>query len=256
MAAAVARVFRNKLLGKEGLLRCATSVQGLKLSTQTQPNIQPEEPTKVRLSPLQHPDYFQVHKLFTVKDLFDARVHYGHTEGTLDEHMRPFIYGSRLGHLIFDLDHTAKLLREALNFTAHIAYNQGIILFLCRNPQNTHLVEKTAKECGEFAHTRRWRGGIFTNSTKEFGAVTRLPDLCIFLSTLNTVMLEHRAVSNAAKMLIPTVGIVDSNCNPNLITYPVPGNDDTPCAVELYCKLFKQAILLGKEARVRDKTET
>jgi len=56
-------------------------------------------------------------------------------------------------------------------------------------------------------------------------------------------------VKDAAKMLIPTVGIVDSNCNPNLITYPVPGNDDTLCAVELYCKLFKEAILRGKNKR-------
>ena len=194
--------------------------------------------------------------MFTVKDLFDAKVHYGHKEGTLDEHMKPFIYGSRLGHLIFDLDQTAELLRQALNFTAHVAFNQGIIMFVARMPQNAHLVEKTAKECGEFAHTRRWKGGTFTNSTKEFGAVTRLPDLCIFLSTLNNVMLEHRAVSNAAKMCIPTVGIVDSNCNPNLITYPVPGNDDTPSAIALYCKLFKQAILLGKEARAKLNPQT
>lgn len=205
---------------------------------------------------MQHPDYFHVHKLFTIKDLFDARVHYGHTEGTVDDRMKQFIYGSRLGHVIFDLDQTAHLLRQALNFTAHIAYNNGIILLISRTPQSAHLVEKTAIECGEFSHTRKWKGGTFTNSTKEFGAVTRLPDLCIFFNTLNTVMLEHRAVSNAAKMCIPTVGIVDSNVNPNLITYPVPGNDDTPCAIELYCKLFKQAILLGKEARAKLNSET
>lgn len=202
---------------------------------------------------MDHPDYFHVARLFTVRDLFDAKVHYGHKEGTLDNHMRPFVYGSRLGHIIFDLDQTAELLREALNFTAHIAYNDGIIMFVSRTPNVAHLVEKTAIECGEFSHTRRWKGGTFTNSTKEFGAVTRLPDLCIFLNTLNTVMLEHRAVSNAAKMCIPTVGIVDSNTNPNLITYPVPGNDDSPSAIELYCKLFKQAILLGKEARAKHK---
>lgn len=214
------------------------------------------ESPEPKIDPLQHPDYFHVHKLFTVKDLFDAKVHYGHKEGTLDDRMKPFLYGSRLGHLIFDLDQTAELLREALNFTAHVAYNNGIILFISRTPQTGHLVEKTAIECGEFAHTRRWRGGTFTNSTKEFGAVTRLPDLVIFMNTLNDVMMEHVAVSNAAKMCIPTAGIVDSNCNPNLITYPVPGNDDTTSAIELYCKLFKQAILLGKEARAKLNTQT
>ncbi|KAJ8687203.1 hypothetical protein QAD02_022997 [Eretmocerus hayati] len=258
MAAAVSRMFTNKFSGCRSVLRCIrpNSSQNFNLSTQTQPIISSDEPSEIKLDPLQHPDYFGVSKLFTVEDLFNARVHYGHTEGTLDPRMKTFIYGSRLGHIIFDLDQTAELLREALNFTAHIAYNRGIILFLCRNPQFTHLVEKTAIECGEFSHTRRWRGGIFTNSLNEFQASTRLPDLCIFLNTLNPVALQHRAVSNAAKMCIPTVGIVDSDVNPNLITYPVPGNDDTPIAARLYCKLFKQAILLGKEARSKLETDT
>ncbi|XP_076315664.1 mitochondrial ribosomal protein S2 [Tachypleus tridentatus] len=199
--------------------------------------------------PLKHPDFFEVHKLFTVKDLFDARVHLGHKEGTLDENMKSFIFGSRLGHLIIDLDQTAFYLRQALNFTAHIAYCDGIILFVTRHRQTSQFVEKTAKECGEFSHTRYWRGGIFTNANMQFGTVTRLPDLVIFLNTLNNVFQPHVAVRDSAKMHIPTVGIVDTNCNPNLITYPVPGNDDTPCAVELYCKLFKQAILKGKSKR-------
>ncbi|RVE40698.1 hypothetical protein evm_014652 [Chilo suppressalis] len=160
-----------------------------------------EDVTPLKINPLEHPDYFQVHNLFTVKDLFDARVHCGHKEGSLNDYMRPYLYGSRLGHLMFDLDITAKHLRRALNFTAHIAYRGGIICFFNRNALNCHTVEKTAKECGEYAHTRFWRG--------------------------------------------------DTNCNPNLITYPVPGNDDTPVAIELYCKLFKEAILRGKAERVK-----
>lgn len=112
-----------------------------------------------------------------------------------------------------------------------------------------HLVENTAKDCGEYAHTRFWQGGILTNSTIQFGCETRLPDLIIFVNTLNNVLNQHTAVRDAAKMLIPTVGIVDTNCNPNLITYPVPGNDDTPASVKLYCDLFKNAILKGKEKR-------
>ncbi|XP_044269308.1 28S ribosomal protein S2, mitochondrial [Tribolium madens] len=209
-------------------------------------------PLEAQKAVLNHPDYFHVHDLFTVGDLFNARVHYGHKEGSLNERMLPYIYGSRLGHIIFDLDKTADYLRRALNFTAHVAYRDGIILFLSRGAQNSHLVEKTARECGEFAHTRFWRGGIFTNATKQFGAVTRLPDLCIFLNTLNNVLLQHTAVRDSAKMGIATVGIVDSNCDPNLVTFPVPGNDDTPASVELYCKLFKAAILRGKERRKKD----
>lgn len=198
---------------------------------------------------LTNPDYFKVFNLFTVKDLFDARVHYGHKEGSLNEHMLPYIYGSRLGHIIFDLDKTAEHLRAALNFAAHVAYRDGIILFLLRGSQNSQIVERTAQECAEFAYTRYWRNGTFTNSLKHFGTVTRLPDLCIFLNTLNDVLVQHPGISNAAKMAIPTIGVVDSNCSPNLVTYPVPGNDDSPSAIHLYCKLFKNAIMRGKQKR-------
>lgn len=226
-------------------------------STQVKPNVDAENthlPTEKdavtpQLDPLQHPDFFKVHELFTVRDLFNARVHLGHRDGSLDERMKPFIFGSRLGHLIFDLDITAYHLRQALNFTAHVAAKDGIILLVARGAQNAHLVERTACECEEFAHTRYWRGGLFTNAQMQYGAVTRLPDLCIFLNTLNTVLTQHTAVTECAKMCIPTVGIVDTNCNPNLVTYPVPGNDDTPCSIELYCKLFKEAILRGKKYR-------
>lgn len=167
--------------------------------------------------------------------------------------MKSYIYGSRLGYCIFDLDKTAAHLRHALNFTAHIAYRNGIILFLNRGAQNSYLVEKTALECSEFSHTRYWRGGILTNSNVQFKAVTRLPDLCIFFNTLNNVLVQHVGVRDAAKMSIPTIGIVDSNCSPNLITYPVPGNDDSPASVEFYCNMFKEAILRGKELRAKHK---
>nr|CAG4648815.1 EOG090X0B5N [Polyphemus pediculus] len=211
-----------------------------------------KEPTeqlniKDKLSnPLRFPDYFGVQNLFTIKKLYNANVHLGHTEGTLDKRMKPFIFGSRLGHLIFDLDQTAVLLREALNFTAHVAHRGGIILFVCHNPQHTLTVEYAAQEAGEFSHAREWNFNILTNSEKIYGGVTRLPDLCILLSTLNPMAMEHTAVRDAAKMCIPTVGIVDSNCNPSLITYPVPGNDDSHSAILLYCDLFRDAILLGK----------
>lgn len=198
---------------------------------------------------LRHPDYFNVHNLFTVQDMFNARVHLGHKAGSLDDRMAAYLYGTRLGHCVFDLDRTAVHLRHALNFAAHVAYRDGVILFLNRGAQNAHLVERTAIECGEYAHTRYWRGGIFTNANVQFKAVTRLPDLCIFMNTLNNVMIQHIGVRDAAKMNIPTIGIVDTNCNPNLITYPVPGNDDSPAAVEFYCRVFRQAILRGKEAR-------
>jgi small subunit ribosomal protein S2 len=84
-------------------------------------------------NPLRHPDFFGVHKLFTVRQLFDSRVHLGHKSGTLNEHMTQYIFGSRLGLIIFDLDKTAQLLRDALNFTAHMAFRGGVILFINRS---------------------------------------------------------------------------------------------------------------------------
>jgi len=201
------------------------------------------------VDPLRFPDFFGVRKLFTMEDLFNARVHYGHTDGTLNPHMKPFVFGSRLGHIILDLERSAVLLREALNFTAHVAHRGGIILFVSHNPQHTLLVEDTAKQAQEFSHAREWNSTILTNSDKVYGGVTRLPDLCILLSTLNPLTQEHTAVRDAAKMCIPTVGIVDSNSDPRLITYPVPGNDDSTPAIELYCKLFSDAILLGKSKK-------
>lgn len=213
------------------------------------------EDTSIQTEKLKHLDCFNVHNLFTVADLFNARVHYAHREGTLDERMKPYIYGKRMGHIIFDLDKTAKYLRNALNFVAHIAYRDGVILFISRDPKLTWLVEKTAEECSETSQSRQWIQGFFTNSKQTTDSMMRLPDLCIFLNTLNDALSPHTAIKESAKMLIPTVGIVDSNCNPNLITYPVPGNDDSLESTEFYCRVFKEAILRGKEQRQKDINE-
>ncbi|XP_072310637.1 small ribosomal subunit protein uS2m [Eucyclogobius newberryi] len=204
---------------------------------------------KVMNLPLDKPDFFRVSELFTLKDLFDARVHLGHKKGCRHRLMEPYLYGSRLEQDIINLDQTMEHLQQALNFTAHIAYRSGIILFVSRRRQFVHLVEKTAKECGEYAHTRYWQGGLLTNAPVQYGSGVRLPDLMIFFSTLNNVFQTHVGIRDAAKMNIPTIGVVDSNCNPSLITYPIPGNDDTPVAMEMYCRLFKMTINRAKDKR-------
>lgn len=163
--------------------------------------------------------------------------------------MEPYIFGCRLEQDIIDLEQTEAHLQLALNFTAHVAYRKGIILFVGRQRRFAHLLECTARECGEYAHTRYWQGGLLTNAQVQYGRGVRLPDLIIFLSTLSNVFQPHTAVRDAAKMNIPTVGVVDTNCNPCLITYPIPGNDDSPTAVELYLRLFKRTILRAKDKR-------
>uniref|UniRef100_A0A665W018 Small ribosomal subunit protein uS2m n=2 Tax=Echeneis naucrates TaxID=173247 RepID=A0A665W018_ECHNA len=218
-------------------------------SVQTPPPQTADVTDKVMTLPLEKPDFFRVSELFSLKDLFDARVHLGHKKGCRHRLMEPYLYGCRLDQDIIDLDQTVEHLQQALNFTAHVAYRGGIILFVSRRRQFVHLVESTAKDCGEYAHTRYWQGGLLTNAPIQYGPGVRLPDLIVFLSTLNNVFQQHIGIRDAAKMNIPTVGVVDSNCNPCLVTYPVPGNDDTPVAMELYCRLFRMTITRAKDKR-------
>lgn len=167
--------------------------------------------------------------------------------------MKPFIYGKRFDTAIINLDETALLLRQALNFLAHVTYRGGIVLFLARQPQLTHLVEKTAIESGEYAQCRPWITRSFTASEQIFGDSIRLPDVMIFLHTKEgTQYSEHVGIRDAAKLNVPTIGIVDSDCNPNMISYPIPGNDDSIVSQQLYLHLFKQTILLAKKRRKED----
>jgi len=201
---------------------------------------------------LQHDDYFEVKRLVSIRQLFNARVHLGHKLGTLTTGMKEYIYGERLGVCIFDLNISAEHLGSALNFIAHVAYRDGVILFVTNHRESMHLVEQTAKQCGEYSHVRKWRVGLFTDATAVFKTDIRQPDVVIMTHTQNSVFEMHPAIIEVSKMLIPIVGVVDSNCTPNLITYPIPGNDDSMPSIQLYLQLFKAAIMRGKQKRKED----
>lgn len=198
-------------------------------------------------------DKFKFESLLTVSDMFNARLHLGHKIGTLNDNMKWALYGERLGVCIFDLDISRTQLIRALNFIAHIAMRGGLILFITSNRETMFSVEKTAQECGEYSHVRRWQEGTFTNSRQLFGTSIRLPDAIIFMNTLTSVAVNHPAIIEAAKMAIPTVGVVDSNSDPAYLTYLVPANDDTPQSVEFLLRFFKEAIMRGKQARREQK---
>lgn len=138
-------------------------------------------------------------------------------------------------------------LQLALNVLSHIVYRGGSVLFICTHPQFENLTQKLARDTGEYFVTRSWRGGTFTNSYMVLGT-RRLPDAVVFLH-LPSLGRNTLAVKETAMCNIPSIAIVDSDCNPNLITYPIPGNDDTPSAMALYAKVFKEAILKAKENR-------
>ncbi|KAL7058285.1 hypothetical protein AAHC03_017117 [Spirometra sp. Aus1] len=212
-------------------------------------------PTATLADPLASPDYFGFREYLSLEQLFKARVHLGHRSMLRNPYMTPYLFGCRQGIDIIDLDQTLELLFAALNFTAHIAYRGGIILFMTQHKQMMPLVEQTARAVGEYSYCRPWGGGVFTDSSKFFkSTAVRLPDLVIMLNTLTPFGAPHVAVRDAAKMLIPTVAVVDSNCDPRLVTYPIPGNDDSPTAVRLYCSLLAEAVSHGKRRARRDAT--
>ena len=206
----------------------------------------PQEPTAASGAedPLVHPDFFDVNALTSVRQLFEARVHLGHKTGTWNPRMKPYLFGSRAGLHIIDLDKTLCHLRRALNVAGHVAYRNGIILFVNERSQFERVVQKAARDCGEYFVAQRWIAGTLTNSYMLLGTL-RLPDLIIFLS----VPPSQTAIREAVMSNIPSIGVVDSDCNPNLISYPIPGNDDTPTAVQLYLSLFSEVISRAKAKR-------
>ena len=193
---------------------------------------------------LRNPDFFGVDSLTSVQQLFEARVHLGHKTGVWNPLMKPYLFGSRGGIYVIDLDKTLLNIRRALNVAGHVAYRNGIILFVNERSQFERVVQKAARDCGEYFITQRWTGGTLTNSHMLLRTL-KLPDLILFFS----VPPSKTGIKEAAMCNIPSVGVVDSDCNPNLITYPVPGNDDTPTAVELYCSLFSEVISRAKAKR-------
>ncbi|CAB3398941.1 unnamed protein product [Caenorhabditis bovis] len=190
-----------------------------------------------------------------IDEMFKARLHFGHKIGTVHNNMKWALYGERLGVCVFDLDITKAYLVRALNFVAHVAMRGGMLMFVTSNRDTMFEVEKTAEEVGQYSHVRKWQQGTLTNTRQLLGASVRLPDTIIFMSTLTSLGESHPAIIEAAKMAIPTIGVVDSNSDPAYLTYLVPANDDTPQSVEYLLRFFKQAIKLGQEERKRVQKE-
>ena len=100
---------------------------------------------------------------------------------------------------------------------------------------------------------RNWDTKIFTATNVTFKQEVRLPDLVVMVHTKDKYQyLDHRAILDCSKVTIPTVGLVDTDCNPNMITFPVPGNDDTQDSVQMFLNLVKSSINLGKKKRAED----
>ena len=240
------------IYSKEGTLLGATAAKTLHQPPADKGNVNGSivlPPPAV--NPLDAEDYFNVASLTSVEELFTSRVHLGHKAGVWNPLMKDYIYHTRAGVHIIDLEQTWKHLQLALNVAAHIAYRSGIILFVNERSPFERITQEAARECGAYFVVQKWKAGMLTNSYKLLGTL-RLPDLILFFS----VPPSKTAIKEAAMCNVPAVGILDTDCSPNLITYPVPGNDDSPTAIQLYLRVFRDAINVAKRKQAEDNEAT
>jgi len=226
----------------------------------------------------------------SVKELFEAGVHFGHQTKRWNPKMRPFIYGARSGIHIVDLDQTARLFKRAFDFLSETVARGGSVLFVGTKRQAQEIVREEARRAGMYFVTNRWLGGTLTNFRTIKGGLDRLRTLERMkedgtysqLPKKETVQLEKErtrlekyigglkgmgavpqaifvidpaqetiAVSEAKRLSVPIVAITDTNCDPDMVDYIIPGNDDAIRSVRLITGAVADACVYGA-ARRRD----
>lgn len=224
---------------------------------------------------------------FTMRQLLEAGVHFGHHTRRWNPQMRQYIFGVRNGIHILDLQQSVPMLNASLKAVRDIVANGGRVLFVGTKRQAADKVAEAAKRCGQYYVNHRWLGGMLTNWKTISVSINRLREVeqtlaspqgltkkeqlmmsrekeklelslggikemggqpdALFIIDVNK---EDIAVQEANKLGIPVFAVLDSNSSPKGIDYPVPGNDDALRAIELYCDLFADAILDGIQAEL------
>jgi small subunit ribosomal protein S2 len=223
-----------------------------------------------------------------VRELFEAGVHFGHQTKRWNPKMRPFIYGARSGIHIVDLDQTARLFKRAFDFVSDTVSRGGSVLFVGTKRQAQEIVQEEARRAGMFFVTNRWLGGTLTNFRTIKGGLDRLRTLERMredgtheqLPKKEVVQLEKErarlekyigglkgmgqlpqaifvidpaqesiAISEARKLRVPIVAITDTNCDPDLVDYLIPGNDDAIRSVRLITSAIADACVYGLARR-------
>jgi small subunit ribosomal protein S2 len=227
-------------------------------------------------------------QLLTIKELLETGVHFGHRVRKWNPKMAPYIFTKRKGIHIIDLQQTIRFFTEAYNFVRDSVSQGKEVLFVGTKRQVQETIEEEAKRCGAHFVNRRWLGGTVTNfptiaqriaRMKELeemaagGAFERLPNKEVvnlkrelgklqrnlegirymtrppgLLYVIDTEI-EVNAIHEAKLLKIPIVAIVDTNCNPDPIDYPIPGNDDAIKATRLITSRMADAVLEGREGR-------
>ena len=201
-----------------------------------------------------------------MKQLLEAGVHFGHQTKRWDPKMAEYIYQARNGIHIIDLQKTSKKIDEAYAFVKEIAEEGQDILFIGTKKQAQECVKEAAEKSGMFYVDQRWLGGMLTNFKtirtrverlkkleKNLGGIkemTKLPGAIFVVDPKN----ERIAVLEAKKLGIPVVGLVDTNCSPVDVDYPIPGNDDAIRAVKLITDVMANAVIEGKQGEILEPT--
>ncbi len=226
---------------------------------------------------------------FSMRSLLEAGVHFGHTTRRWNPKMEPYIFGTRNGIHIIDLEQTVPMLHRALVAVRDVAAAGGRVLIVGTKRQASETVAEAAKRCGQYYVNHRWLGGMLTNWRTISYSIRRLRDLdnklaseMTGLTKKETLQLmrerdkleralggikemaglpdilfiidtnkENIAVAEANKLGIPVVAVVDSNSDPAGINYPIPGNDDALRAINLYCDLVVDAVIDGIQQEMR-----
>lgn len=226
---------------------------------------------------------------FTMRQLLEAGVHFGHHTRRWNPKMKPYIFGVRNGVHILDLQQTVPMLDRALKAIRDISAQNGRVLFVGTKRQAQQIVADSAKKCGQYYVNHRWLGGMLTNWKTMSRSINRLRELEKILSEeagkrskKELLMLsrelerleksiggikemgglpdaifiidtnkEDLAIAEAHNLGIPVFAIIDSNSDPDGLEFPIPGNDDAIRAIELYCDLVSAAILDGIQAQLK-----
>ena len=185
-----------------------------------------------------------------MKQLLEAGVHFGHQTKRWDPKMAEYIYQARNGIHIIDLQKTSKKIDEAYAFVKEIAEEGQDILFIGTKKQAQECVKEAAIKSNMFYVDQRWLGGMLTNFKTIRTRIERLKKLEAMEEdgTFDVLPKKERiAILEAKKLNIPVVGLVDTNCNPEELDYPIPGNDDAIRAVKLIADCIANAVVEGKQ---------
>jgi len=189
---------------------------------------------------------------FTMRQLLEAGVHFGHQTQRWNPKMGQYIYGDRNGIHIMDLTQTVPMLDQALKVIRDTVAKNGRVLFVGTKRQAAGPIADAAERCAQYYMNHRWLGGTLTNWQTVSQSINRLKaiDEQAAQGFDGLVKKEALAVAEAQKLGIPIVAIVDTNCPPDGIDYVIPGNDDASRAIALYCDLASRAALDGMSAQL------